>query len=285
MAASSALECVAYMVGPEGSGKSTLVLQLQALLARQRVLRLQEELVVAPTTGQEVTALELPPIATIVGWVSQIKESERGALKEGDVSLAATASSGTAVFQPIVAPNDSLKGDGVSSPFQAPPVASRPPTGLPRRSLLVAAATGPPTSLLTMQLRELGGRMASSWLKFIATAAAKTSSSVSAVVFVVDASSTWQIPLAAMEFLSLLSEPSLSSLTNTRFALVVNKSALPVFGSSTQPRMSEHDLVEAFLQPLDVSAACRVDVMWVDTWLGLGLIDVLLWLRNAVHEL
>jgi energy-coupling factor transporter ATP-binding protein EcfA2 len=291
MASTTSGERIVYIIGPESGGKSTLVLQLQSLIFQRGLIRLQEELVVAPTTGQEMCTLQVPATTTICNWLHLDATDAVTADKVGPSSSLARTNSG-AHFQSI-APNDSLERTNGSVPVFSP--TRQPPLSLHRFSPGAAstAAQPPPPpqqATLTVSLRELGGRMASSWSKFISTAAAKHP--VCGVVFVVSIVASWQIPLASIEFVSMLSD-SIATASETRVLLVLNKCGFPDFsasafeaGSHLSPmprRMKERDIVEAFLRPLDQSVASRVDVMWIDTWLGIGLVDVLLWLRRAAE--
>jgi energy-coupling factor transporter ATP-binding protein EcfA2 len=289
MTSTSSGERIVYMIGPESGGKSTLVLQLQSIIVQRGLIRLQEELVVAPTTGQEMCTLQVPATTTICNWL-HLDDNDGAADaaiadKSGPSSSLARTNSG-AHFQSI-APNDSLERTNgsvpVFSPTRQPPSRRFPPGA-------ASTAAQPQEAAVTVSVRELGGRMASSWSKFISTAAAKHP--VCGVVFVVSIVASWQIPLASIEFVSMLSD-SITTASETRVLLVLNKCGSPDFavsafeaGSLLSPmprRMKERDIVEAFLRPLDQSLASRVDVVWIDTWLGIGLVDVLMWLRRAAE--
>lgn len=258
-------ECVVYVVGPEGSGKSTLLLQLESLIVRRALLGTQE-LVVAPTTGQEIAALSVPPIPFMQSWLcSEFACETRAPTDAKCVTAGRENQTCIESFQSVVSSATSAK---------------RVPQA-PKEKHLAADA-------LPVSLRELGGRMASSWQRFITTAA--TRHLIGGVVFVVDVSSSWQIPLAVGEFLSLVRGRSVCG--PTKILLLINKCCTPEFEEEDAPpkrhaRMTEVDVIEAFLRPLDgelsADISSRVGVVWADSWLGMGLLDVLLWLRRTAE--
>ncbi|CUF37774.1 Hypothetical protein, putative [Bodo saltans] len=287
MASSNGERPIVYMIGPESVGKSTLVLQLQSLIALRGLIRLQEELVVSPTTGQEMCTLQIPSATTMRSW---IRSSTAQTTKD-----APSAAGSGAQFQSVVAPNDALERTADSTVLIFSPN---------RQSSPLQPSPPPPTEV-SVSVRELGGRMASSWSKFISTAAAKHP--VRGVMFVINIAANFQIPLASGEFVSLVSEMttplsgSNGGGSGARVLLLINRCGFPDFSRQTIPpgsqqaryasdavataprRMTERDVVEAFIRPLDRSVAARVDVMWIDTWLGIGLLDVLMWLRRTAE--
>jgi hypothetical protein len=240
------------LLGPESSGKSSLVLQLRSAAVHRALITNPAALGTSPTTGQEVDSFELRDVADDALWPGErLSGCAKGATRKKEATSAMTTSSKAS-----------------SSPVSC-------------------SSAG---RLLTV--REVGGRMMSVWPKFVsnfallsapagvhhqhrapdAAPSAGLSSPAAVVVFVVDVSlpaGGTQLASACVEFQQLL------LMLPWPILLLLNKSCAP----SVLPALLLRDV---FLQGQRhrSDGPSRVTVMEIDTWSGLGLADVFDWLRH-----
>lgn len=205
------------LVGTEGCGKTSLALQLQALAKHRELpgipqpvkLLTPSELIVAPTTGQEL-------------------------------------------FHFSICPQPEPLDAAVCVPAQPDSASTR-------------------HAEVEITLRELGGRLAPSWGRFLSR------DDIDGIIYVVDSTQPWQLPIAAVEFLQIATD--LQRRDELRpLLLLLNKSA----HLGQPPRLTLDDVHHYFVAPLPrgdtTSTRLSITVAVVDSWIGLGLDDVISWL-------
>eukprot|EP00331_Platyophrya_macrostoma_P008692 CAMPEP_0176409902 /NCGR_PEP_ID=MMETSP0127-20121128/2760_1 /TAXON_ID=938130 /ORGANISM="Platyophrya macrostoma, Strain WH" /LENGTH=206 /DNA_ID=CAMNT_0017789341 /DNA_START=211 /DNA_END=831 /DNA_ORIENTATION=- len=139
-------------------------------------------------------------------------------------------------------------------------------------------------------IRELGGRMAPSWGKMMS----KRESSVKGIIYMVDITQAWQLPVSIVEFATLLAvtSPSLTHSVHlnddeTReplqpppVLLLLNKAA----HLTHEPFTTQEDIRHMYLASIPESQQRRIQITVVDTWLGIGLGDVCTWLTHCATQ-
>lgn len=245
-----------YVVGPEGSGKTSLCVQLRSLFQENCVIWPPERLDVAPTAGQELYTITIPQQYSnnVYDLTSSLLFPEGKC--EGDAN---DRRSGTAACRQLKNPaatdfGFSTSGNEKLAKHMKDSVPQPPPNPLSYKSSLeaaeasleycehiakrheklskaelveltangqetikesaAAAAAAPSSSTaasVCVDIIEIGGKMCSVWSRFLSKGSFRLRDDVvgnakrpSLLLYVVDANSPGQLPMAAMELHNLL---------------------------------------------------------------------------------